>query len=339
MIQAALRTTLIFMVAATLVGCGSAASPRWAGGQADSPPEPASPGSPAPVPAGPPTQAPPVAVQPETHSPPPVAHPDPVGATSEPPSHSSPDSSVPVRDSLGSAAVIVGQGAGGELVIRAPQLAPIGPGYGYRIGVGDEISVSVPFEPSYSVSTVLVRPDGMISTPLGQDIRAAGRTAAELDTALQVEYARTLRHPLVRVSVLRVSNNTAYCIGEVNSPVSTDMGGGMTVLQLIARAGGVKGTGNWKSVLLLHRIAGNQIVARTLRVDRMMEGDPNTPDVTLAPSDIVYVPRTFIAKLDQWVDQYLVQFIGSIAGSYLKGWEVVEPSRFFSSSTKTNATP
>ncbi len=311
-IHSAFRFGLTGAAVLVLAGCGSAASPRWAGGRAaDPPPAETTPmaETPSALPGGSPSMTPPVP-RPEASADParPVVQP---GATTS------------------------------EVQFQLPALAPAGPGYGYRIGVGDELSVSIPYEPTYTSTNVVVRPDGMISTSLVQNVRAAGRTASELDSTLESEYGKLLRHPVVRVSVLKISGNVVYCIGEVGSPVTAEVGGGMTLLQLLARAGGIKHTGSDKSVLVLHREAGNQVIARRYNVGRIMEGRPDSPDVTLAPTDIVYVPRTFIAKLDQWVDQYVNQFVGAIATSYLKGWELIEPSRFFykAPSGSTTTTP
>lgn len=306
-IQPALRYSLLGLFLLGLAGCGSAASPRWAGARVDDAPA---------------VEAAPVAAtQP---LPPVVSAPD-----APPPAPSAAGTADPARP------VVQPGSTASEVQFQLPALAPVGPGYGYRIGVGDEISVAVPYEPTYTSNNVMVRPDGMISTALVQDVRAAGRTASELDSVLQIEYGKQLRHPVVRTSVLKISNNVVYCIGEVASPITVDFGGGMTLLQLVARAGGIKHTGSEKSVLLLHREAGNQVIARRYNVGRIMDGRPDSPDVTLSPTDIVYVPRTFIAKLDQWVDDYVTQFVGAIAGGYLKGWEVIEPSRFFYKSATT----
>src|SRR5215471_18587773 len=49
----------------------------------------------------------------------------------------------------------------------------------YVIGPGDQLQVSVWHNPELS-STVPVRPDGRISTPLVTDVVAAGRTPEEL---------------------------------------------------------------------------------------------------------------------------------------------------------------
>jgi hypothetical protein len=52
----------------------------------------------------------------------------------------------------------------------------------------------------------------------------------------------------------------------------------------------------------------------------LMEGDPAAQDVVLAPYDVVIVPRSGIANVGLWVDQYIRRVLPiSLGFSYSVG--------------------
>src|SRR5262245_21044595 len=71
----------------------------------------------------------------------------------------------------------------------------------YRIGPGDQLRIFVWNQPEIS-GQVPVRPDGHISTPLVEDLVAAGRTPTELARDLEVKLAEFIRTPKVNVIVV-----------------------------------------------------------------------------------------------------------------------------------------
>ncbi len=301
-------------LALCLSGCGSAASPRWAGAvleeaYSDSsetvavrPPERRAPT----VPPVPPVQPLPNPVPPAgSTSRPPVAAPTGGPAVAPPGSSQTPD----------------------EVEVPVPALVPSN-GSEYRIGIGDEIQVNLPFDATYS-SKAVVRRDGRITAPLLGDVLVAGHTPAEVDTALTRAYGRLYRYPVVTVSVEKVAANQVYIMGEVNLPGAVEIPGNMTLLQLIGKAGGVRTSGTLKSVILMRRGPGNVVIARRVNVNRIMEGREDSPDIQLAATDVAFVPRSFVGKLNLFVEQWVTGFVGPVANGYLRGWEVLQPDRFF----------
>ena len=174
-----------------------------------------------------------------------------------------------------------------------------------------------------------MRPDGKATAPALGEIPAAGFTVAELDSLLHIAYLKVLRHPVLSVGVKKLGANTVYIFGEVGAPGAVEIIGNMSVVQLVARAGGPKPSGSLKSVVLLRRGAGSSVHARRVNVSRILEGRRDSPDLLLAPNDIVYVPRSFIGKLDLFVEHYLANLLIPTFATYLRGWEIADPNRFF----------
>jgi polysaccharide biosynthesis/export protein PslD len=214
-----------------------------------------------------------------------------------------------------------------EAEVQVPGLVPSGGGY--RIGVGDELTISLPYEREIAPTKAVVRPDGMITAPLLQEVRAAGRTPAELDSVLLLGYSSILRYPAATVAVSHLARNEVYILGEVNVSGGVEIPGSISLVQLIAKAGGVRTSGTLKSVVLLRRGSGDRVLARRVNVARILEGEPDAPDVPLMANDIVFVPRSFIGKLNLFVERYITNLINPITSGYIKGWEVLSPDRFF----------
>ena len=75
----------------------------------------------------------------------------------------------------------------------------------YIIGAGDQLSVFVYRNPDLSEGGVAVRPDGRISTPLIEDIMAAGKTPTLLAREIEQRLTKYVQEPNVTVIVDRKS--------------------------------------------------------------------------------------------------------------------------------------
>jgi polysaccharide export outer membrane protein len=131
--------------------------------------------------------------------------------------------------------------------------------------------------------------------------------------------------PLRPSDVLYVpkSNISVYVGGEVAHPGLLPLNGELTVLAAIFQAGGLKDTAKGNSVMLLRNTGNNSPMVRELKLEDVVKGKP---DVVLQAFDIVYVPKSKIAKIDRFIDQYIRQLIpiNIAAGfSYILGGTVI----------------
>lgn len=174
----------------------------------------------------------------------------------------------------------------------------------YVLHRGDEISIKVFGRPELE-DTVIVRPDGRISSMLVDDVMAAGLTTAQLDEALTQRYTTFFRDPEVTVVVRTFAAERVFVGGEVGTPGMLPLSGEMTVLSAIVQAGGFKRTARPDSVIVLHN-AGGRAVAEKLNLKVTGRG---VADKVLQPFDVVFVPMSRIAKVDTFVDQFIRQLI------------------------------
>ena len=157
---------------------------------------------------------------------------------------------------------------------------------------------------------VTVRPDGMISTAVAQDVMAYGHTPAQLRELLVEKYKKHLQQPEISVIVRSFAPNRIYVLGEVNSPGEfVTIGPNLTLLQSIARAGGIKNSANVDNIVILRRGATESLQAYSANYANAASGEVPADDVRLASYDVVYVPRTGIANAYLHYNQYIQQFV------------------------------
>ena len=179
----------------------------------------------------------------------------------------------------------------------------------YRVQVGDLLDVKLFLNPELN-EEVSVRPDGLISTTLAQDIQAYGKTPAQIADQLKAVYRSTLTNPQISVIVHTFAPNRVYVAGEVASPGEfVTVGPNLTVSQAIARAGGVKLSAAQGGVFVIRRGEHDKPeVFRVNYLDVINGKDPNA-DARLAQYDVVYVPRTGIYEAWTYWNQYVQQWV------------------------------
>ena len=178
------------------------------------------------------------------------------------------------------------------------------PGPEYRIQVGDRLEIKFFYIPELN-EQVIVRPDGRISLQLIPEIVAANLTLATLAKQLTERYAADLNQPQVAVIVREFGMQRVFVDGEVGSPGMVPILGPMTALQAISQAGGMKDTARSTEVIVIRRGTGDAPVALRVDLKKARDGRNLAQDITLAPLDIIYVPRSRIADVNLFVDQYI----------------------------------
>ncbi len=110
----------------------------------------------------------------------------------------------------------------------------------YRIGPGDTLKVSV-FQNDNLTTTLPVRPDGKISTPLVEDMVAVGKTPTQLAHDIEKALAEYIKSPKVSVVVTVALSvfSQVKVIGQVKTPESLPYREGMTVLDAVLAVGGL----------------------------------------------------------------------------------------------------
>lgn len=164
----------------------------------------------------------------------------------------------------------------------------------YVIGAGDTLSIVVYRLPELN-ATVPVRPDGRISTPLVQDLVAAGRTPSELAAAIETELRRFVREPYVTVLVTSFVGPPARqirVIGEAMRPIALPYREGMSVLDVMIAAGGLTryAAGNRAEIIRRETVGGPAEVIPVRLSDLLRDGDISQ-DLPMRPGDTLVIPQ------------------------------------------------
>jgi protein involved in polysaccharide export with SLBB domain len=129
----------------------------------------------------------------------------------------------------------------------SPPPAPPPPGP-YVLEPGDTLALRFNRNPELNDDEV-IRPDGMISLQLIDEVHAAGMTASQLSDELQKRYASELAHPQVKVIVKSFTKQRVSVAGEVTTPGEQPLLDGLTLSQAINHAGGFLKTANRSQVV------------------------------------------------------------------------------------------
>jgi polysaccharide biosynthesis/export protein len=194
-------------------------------------------------------------------------------------------------------------------VVPAPTDGNVTPLAPYRIQVGDILDVRLLLSPELN-EEVTVRPDGHISTTVVPDELAFGRTVPDLTAVLRQDYGKAVKDPHLTVIVKSFAPVRIYVGGEVNTPGEfINVGPTLTLSQAIARAGGAKPSGDTHAVFIIRRGANDAPEFLRTEYASVIHADNPLADVRLAPYDVVYVPRTGVAEVFVFFNQYVQQFV------------------------------
>lgn len=178
----------------------------------------------------------------------------------------------------------------------------------YRIQPGDQLDIRFFYNPQLNES-VVVRPDGKISLQLVDEVQAAGLTPAQLDETLTRKYALELKKPAITVIVRSFTGRQVYVGGEVNRPGLINLVTGMTTLQAVITAGGLMETAKPEGALVIRKGKDDEPIPIGVDLNKAMYGEGGGADFQLQPSDIIYVPKTGIAKANKFVNQYIERLL------------------------------
>ena len=175
---------------------------------------------------------------------------------------------------------------------------------------GDVIEIKFAYANQFN-EIQTVRPDGKIELQLIGEVVAEGKTPSELRDELFKLYGVQLKHPELAVFARTLYERRVYIGGEVNKPGPVDIPGEMTALEAIMLAGGFNLERAEVRSVIVARNKDGRWVGQALDFKDALAGREAQP-FYLQPRDIVYVPRTAITDVDQWMQQHLWRLLPPI---------------------------
>jgi polysaccharide biosynthesis/export protein len=166
------------------------------------------------------------------------------------------------------------------------RVVPVQPPEGYRVGADDELAISVWHEPELSQS-VVVRPDGMITLPLLNDIKVIGLSTLELQALLTEKLKTLVNDPQVTIVVKNIRSLKVFLVGSVAKQGMYSLNAGMTVLELITEGGGLGPFAKSNAIYILRTVDGKRIRIG-FNYKKAIQGKGENP--VLKSGDMVVVP-------------------------------------------------
>lgn len=192
--------------------------------------------------------------------------------------------------------------------------------FDYVIGPEDELEVYVWRNLDLS-RTIIVRPDGKITLPVIDEIEAAGLTVEELDRFITEKYSKFIKEPQVSIFLKGFRSKRVTILGEVRQPGVYPIVGRLSVLEAISEAKYDKERANLKSVMVIREEKGAPL-AKRLNLTMAIKGKQLDQNIILQPGDIVFVPSSFIAEVNTFVDLFFGKTKPAI-DFYLGGYKAI----------------
>lgn len=162
----------------------------------------------------------------------------------------------------------------------------------YLIGPGDTLNVFVWGEDDLSV-TIPVRPDGMISTPLVEDMVAVGKTPTQLARDIEKVLSEYIRAPQVTIIIQNFVGTFSAQIrvlGQAVNPGSVPYRDNMTLMDVMLEVGGMTDFASGNRAKLTRTVDGKRQTTR-VKLDNLMNKGDLDENVRMLPGDVITIPE------------------------------------------------
>jgi polysaccharide biosynthesis/export protein len=164
----------------------------------------------------------------------------------------------------------------------------------YLIGPGDTVNIMVWRNPEVSMS-VPVRPDGKITTPLVEDLPAAGKTSTELARDIEKALAKFIQQPVVTVIVTNFVGNFSEqirVIGQATKPQALPYRRDMSLMDVLIAVGGVTEFASGNRASVIRTVDGKQ-QKFNVRLDDLIKDGDISANMPMRPGDVLVIPESF----------------------------------------------
>lgn len=162
----------------------------------------------------------------------------------------------------------------------------------YIIAPGAVLNVFIWQHPDLS-TTVPVRPDGKISTPLIEDMQAAGKTPTQLARDMEEVLATYIRQPTVNIIVQEAAayfDQQIRVVGQAANPQALPYREGMTLVDVMIAVGGLGEFAAGNRAKLVRQTAEGPVETR-VRLDDLLNRGDMSQNVPVRPGDTLIIPE------------------------------------------------
>lgn len=165
--------------------------------------------------------------------------------------------------------------------------AGITPPADYVIGEGDVLIITY-WDQKEMNGDYVVRPDGMITLSLIDDVPAKGLKPEQLRDRL-LKLSTMFEDPRITVGIRTINSRKVYISGGIGKPGDYPLLAPMRVMHLISLAGGLGEFVSGKEIVIIREVNGKQQSLR-FNYDDVKKGRRLEQNIFLQPGDTVIVP-------------------------------------------------
>lgn len=165
----------------------------------------------------------------------------------------------------------------------------------YLIGPGDSLQIFV-WDHADLTAAVQVRPDGKISTPLVEDLQAAGKSPTALARDVEKVLSTYVRSPVVTVIVqgfVGSAEQQVRVVGQSAQPKALRYRQDMTVLDVIIEVGGLSEFAAANRARIVRTVNGKRTEIR-VKLDDLLNKGKMENNVHMMPGDVLIIPRSIL---------------------------------------------
>jgi polysaccharide export outer membrane protein len=143
--------------------------------------------------------------------------------------------------------------------------------------------------------SVPVRPDGKITTPLVEDLPAAGKTSTQLARDIEGALAKFIQQPVVTVVVTNFVgnyNDQIRVIGQAAKPQALAYRKDMSLMDVLIAVGGVTEFAAGNRASIIRNVDGQQQKLQVRLDDLIKDGDISA-NLAMRPGDVLVIPESF----------------------------------------------
>lgn len=164
----------------------------------------------------------------------------------------------------------------------------------YTLGAGDVLTFGLFDHPLLTQKNVPVGPDGRVSYLEAENVMAAGLTIDQLRAKMETELAEYRRAPHVIITPVAFNSKRYFLLGSVVHPGAFTLDQPTSIIEAIARAGGLATALQGQSVVDIADLQRAFLIrdGRRLPVDfgKLFQQGDLSQNIQLAPDDYLFIP-------------------------------------------------
>ena len=171
-----------------------------------------------------------------------------------------------------------------------------------------------------STRILQVRNDGTVTFPIIGEVTVSGKTLTGLSREVENQYDRIFRGGIsVALNLNTSSDGNIAVLGEVKNPGRYTVNSPISPFFALAMAGGALDTAKKSQIVIVKRQPNGRVAWHVVNLDEN-SGEPLGPEIALTAQDMLLVPKTGIASLNTFVEQYVRRMLPMSVGYGSGNW-------------------